>query len=49
MAGQPSTWQSNDAKGLSLMCCSLPARIRTFRTKKAAQSFIWLLINATGL
>jgi len=26
MARQPSTWQSNDAKGLSLMCCSLPAR-----------------------
>ena len=48
MARQPSTWQSNNAKGLSLMCCSTPARIRTFRTKQAAQSFIWLQIKATG-
>ena len=48
MAGQPSTWQSNNAKGLSLMCCSTPARIRTFRTKKAAQSFIWLSDQSDG-
>ena len=47
-ARQPSTWQSYDAKGLSLICCSTPARIRRFRTKKAAQSFIWLQIKATG-
>ena len=48
MARQPSTWQSNNAKGLSLMCCSLPARIRTFRTKQAAQSFIWLSDQSDG-